>query len=127
VSLSPISVALNYIDWSDSHIAGGGLPAWLTNVPDVARTADKGYIDAFQEYVRTFSEVTHKYQYPAGPVIGVQAENEFYDDTAFNTTSSEQMALLEQALHAGGIDRVPITHNDVYPSGHFASGGLTFP
>jgi len=52
----------------------------------------------------------------------VQAENEFYDDQAFNTTSSEQMAAAVAAFRASGIDRVPITHNDVYPSGHFATG-----
>lgn len=32
------------------------------------------------------------------------------------------MAAAVAAFRASGIDRVPITHNDVYPSGHFATG-----
>lgn len=51
-------------------LAGGGFPGWLTNIADVGRTADPGYIAAFQNYVKTFSAITHKYQYPDGPVIG---------------------------------------------------------
>lgn len=38
------------------------------------------------------------------------------------STATEAMVLLENALRKNGISKVPITCNDVYPSGNFASG-----
>jgi hypothetical protein len=57
----------------------------------------------------------------------VQAENEFYvSGQQNNPTATEQMIAVEKALREGGINKVPITHNDVWPSGNFASGMFTF-
>ena len=39
-----------------------------------------------------------------------------------DTTSTEYMSILESALHASGIHDIPLTCNDVYPSGNFATG-----
>ena len=54
--------------------------------------------------------------------VAVQSENEFYVSQEMNPTATEAMILLEHALRKNGINKVPITCNDVYPSGNFASG-----
>ena len=52
--------------------AGGGFPGWLTNLDARARSGDQAYIDSFQQYIKEFSHITNKYQFPDGPVIGMQ-------------------------------------------------------
>ncbi|KAF8588348.1 glycoside hydrolase family 35 protein [Ramaria rubella] len=105
----------------NAETTGGGFPGWLTNVAATARTNQTGFVDSWQNYVKAFAEITSKYQYPDGPVIGVQSENEFYVSQAMNPTATEAMVLLETALRKY-ITRIPLTANDVYPSGDFASG-----
>lgn len=39
-----------------------------------------------------------------------------------NPTATEAMTLLEASLRKNGITKVPVTANDVFPSGNFASG-----
>ncbi|KAI0783507.1 glycoside hydrolase family 35 protein [Abortiporus biennis] len=106
----------------NAETTGGGLPGWLTNIADVARTNQTGYVNAWQSYIKDFAQMTSRYQYPNGPVIAVQSENEFYVSGDEDPTSTEYMVLLEKALRENGIDKVPITANDVYPSGNFAKG-----
>ncbi|KIJ53629.1 glycoside hydrolase family 35 protein [Sphaerobolus stellatus SS14] len=105
----------------NAETTGGGLPGWLTNVEATARTNQTGFVNAWQNYVKELSQITAKYQYPDGPVIGVQSENEFYVSQAMNPTATEAMVLLEGALRKH-ITKIPLTCNDVYPSGDFASG-----
>lgn len=52
----------------------------------------------------------------------MQSENEFYISQQMNPTSTEAMILLENALRSNGVTKIPITANDVYPSGDFAAG-----
>ena len=54
--------------------------------------------------------------------IAVQAENEFFDSWEGAPTATQAMVAVEEALRTYGIDKVPITTNDVWPSGNFASG-----
>ncbi|KAG9027455.1 hypothetical protein FRB95_007755 [Tulasnella sp. JGI-2019a] len=107
----------------NAETTGGGLPGWLTNNPAVARSNDTRYIDAWEGYIRDFSQIVSKYQYPDGAVIAVQAENEFFTDWSGAPTTTEYMGILETAFRADGISKVPLIVNDVYPSGHFASPG----
>ena len=58
---------------------------------------------------------------PLRSCAGVQSENEFYVSQEMNPTATEAMTLLETALRKH-ITKVPITCNDVWPSGNFASG-----
>lgn len=61
-------------------------------------------------------------QYPDGPVIAVQSENEFFPSSPGDPGRSESMVEIENTLRANGVTKVPLTHNDASPSGRFAHG-----
>jgi hypothetical protein len=72
-------------------------------------------------YHSAIGQLIAKYQLPnGGPIILVQAENEY---TSFASGHSEDYTYeneLKSALRAAGIT-VPLTFNDAYPGGHFTS------
>lgn len=47
-------------------------------------------------------------QYPDGPVIAVQSENEFFQSTASNPGRSESMVQIEDNLRGNGIVKIPM-------------------
>lgn len=47
-------------------------------------------------------------QYPDGPVIAVQSENEFFVSTASDPGRSEHMQQIEDTLRANGVTKVPL-------------------
>jgi hypothetical protein len=102
--------------------AGGGFPGWLTNVPAKARTNETGFTNAWRPYIAAAAKAAAPFQYPDGPVIAVQSENEFFPSTPTDPGRSEHMILIEQELRKNGIDEVPITHNDAGTNGFFAAG-----
>ncbi|KIP05238.1 glycoside hydrolase family 35 protein [Phlebiopsis gigantea 11061_1 CR5-6] len=106
----------------NAETTGGGFPGWLTNNPAKARTNETGFLDAWTPYMDAVSEFIKPYQYPDGPVIAVQSENEFFQSTASNPGRSESMVQIEDNLRGNGIVKVPITHNDANPSGRYAHG-----
>lgn len=73
----------------------------------VARTDAADYTAAWKPYIEGVAKKLAKWQYPNGPVIAVQIENEFGDSKA---TSRQYMDLLEQTYHDAGI-YVPNFHN----------------
>lgn len=44
------------------HVAGGGFPGWLTNVPAKARTNQTGFTDAWTPYIEASAKFTAPYQ-----------------------------------------------------------------
>jgi hypothetical protein len=64
----------------NAETSGGGFPGWLTNFKDAARSNGTDFTAAWKPYIREVSKFTAPYQYPAGPVILVQSENEFSMD-----------------------------------------------
>ncbi|TDL26310.1 hypothetical protein BD410DRAFT_578022 [Rickenella mellea] len=102
----------------NGETAGGGFPGWLTNVNATARTNATLFTNAWNAYMTQFAQQTAPYQYPDGPVIAVQSENEF--DT--QTLHRPYMILLENNLRANGITKVPLTHNDKNAGGQYSGG-----
>ncbi|KZT23601.1 glycoside hydrolase family 35 protein [Neolentinus lepideus HHB14362 ss-1] len=91
---------------------GGGYPGWLTNDPAKARTNQTGHTDAWTPFIEAVSKFVEPYQYPDGPVIAIQSENEFWESTSSDPGRSEYMQLIENTYRANGLTKIPITHND---------------
>ncbi|CAE6453872.1 unnamed protein product [Rhizoctonia solani] len=109
----------------NAETAGGGYPGWLSNVPDTARSNGSDFTAAWRPYIRAVAEYTAPYQYPDGPVILVQSENEYSMDNPSDKTTyghTDHMKWIIEEMRASGITKVPITHNDRKPDGQFASG-----
>lgn len=107
----------------NAESAGGGLPAWLTVVPGLARTNATAYREAWHPYINEFAKLSAPYQYPDGPLIAVQAENEFGPSEWYHIAGlNEYMQDVIDTLRTGGLNKVPITHNDKNPGGAFVKG-----
>lgn len=61
----------------NAETTGGGYPGWLTNIADVARSNGTEFTKAWKPWIEQVSQLVAPYQYPDGPVIGMQSENEF--------------------------------------------------
>ncbi|KAF7291169.1 putative beta-galactosidase A [Mycena indigotica] len=109
----------------NAETAAGGIPGWATNIPGLARTNQTLYRAAWEPYVRAFAEATAPFQYPDGPVIAVQSENEYLTSaTAHIAGLNEHMQDIINVLRAGGITKVPTIHNDRNAAGQYAGPGL---
>ncbi|KAF7360949.1 putative beta-galactosidase A [Mycena sanguinolenta] len=109
----------------NAEAAAGGIPGWATNVPGLARTNNTAYRAAWLPYVQGFAEATAPFQYPDGPVIAVQSENEYATTAQAGIPGlDEHMQDIINVLRAGGITKVPTIHNDKNPAGQYAMPGL---
>ncbi|CUA69464.1 hypothetical protein RSOLAG22IIIB_08477 [Rhizoctonia solani] len=109
----------------NAETAGGGYPGWLSNVPDTARSNGSDFTAAWKPYIQQVSKYVAPYQYPDGPVILMQSENEFSMHNPSDATTyghTDHMRWIMDEMRANGITWVPITHNDRKPDGQFASG-----
>ncbi|CAL1711293.1 unnamed protein product [Somion occarium] len=106
----------------NAETTAGGFPGWLTNNPAKARTNQTGFTEAWTPYIESVAQFVEPFQYPDGPVIAVQSENEFFQSSASNPGRSESMQEIEDTLRANGVTKVPLTHNDAQPNGRFAQG-----
>ncbi|KAF9452019.1 glycoside hydrolase family 35 protein [Macrolepiota fuliginosa MF-IS2] len=105
----------------NAETAGGGLPGWGTYTPGLWRTANASYVEAYQPYIKAVGEVIANNQIThGGPVILVQAENEYSGFWPPYTEDFEYEAQLLKDFRNAGIV-VPITTNDAWPGGHFTS------
>jgi beta-galactosidase GanA len=98
----------------------GGLPPWLSREPGRLRTNDPQYLAFALDWQRHIDAVLARHQLTngTGSVILYQIENEY---TNTGPTGQGYMIALEQQARADGI-AVPLTHNDISPSGRWASG-----
>ncbi|WP_170140887.1 beta-galactosidase [Allonocardiopsis opalescens] len=78
-----LKVLIRIGPWAHGETRNGGFPDWLQALPIAHRTNDPGYLElargwyaAIEEQVRGLFHSEHD---PAGPVIGVQVDNELYD------------------------------------------------
>ncbi|GAB1521013.1 hypothetical protein RhiTH_004103 [Rhizoctonia solani] len=109
----------------NAETSGGGFPGWLTNFKDAARSNGTDFTAAWKPYIRAVSRFTAPYQYPAGPVILVQSENEFSMSDPTNKVTyghTDHMKWIMEEMRSNGITKVPIIHNDYRSGGQFASG-----
>lgn len=58
--------------------------------------------------LKTYTNISFYVQYPDGPVIALQCENEFQESSPGNPGRSEYMALLEDTYRSNGITKIPL-------------------
>jgi beta-galactosidase GanA len=91
----------------NAEVTGGGLPAWLTQVPGRARSSDPGYRAAAHDWLSHINPIIARHQLTrGGSVIAYNVENEY----AVNVDTAYMADLQDQARTAGIT--VPITHNN---------------
>ncbi|KAI0783038.1 glycoside hydrolase superfamily [Abortiporus biennis] len=106
----------------NAETTAGGFPGWLTNNPAKARTNATGFTQAWTPFMTSVAKFAAPFQYPDGPVIAVQSENEFFPSSGSDTGRSEYMQAIENTLRGNGITKVPLTHNDANTGGRFVKG-----
>ena len=78
-----LDVVLRIGPWVHGETRNGGLPDWLQAMPIAHRTDDPDYLAHVRRWIDGIAEQTrdhfHGPDNPDGPVIGVQVENELYD------------------------------------------------
>ncbi|KAG9099011.1 hypothetical protein FS749_002359 [Ceratobasidium sp. UAMH 11750] len=103
----------------NAETTSGGLPAWVSNLGGLSRSDAPEFTEAWKPYIIAASKYIAPYQYPDGPVILVQSENEFNGD---DPRRRAYMRLIEETMRANGVTKVPLTHNDWRAAGQYASG-----
>ncbi|VDB90643.1 unnamed protein product [Peniophora sp. CBMAI 1063] len=94
----------------NAETTGGGFPGWVGNIAGSLRTDDVNYTEAWLPYLTSVSKIIARNQITnGGPVILVQAENEF----SAGAGRSDYMQHVIDTFRANGIV-VPLTHNDIH-------------
>ncbi|TCD69623.1 hypothetical protein EIP91_006848 [Steccherinum ochraceum] len=92
----------------NGETTGGGFPGWLGNIAGSLRTDNANYKAGWTPYMTRISQIIAKNQVTnGGPIILVQAENEF----SAGSGRSDYMQDIIDLHRANGVT-VPITHND---------------
>ncbi|KAF8078179.1 glycoside hydrolase family 35 protein [Lyophyllum atratum] len=92
----------------NGETTGGGFPGWVGNIAGSLRTNNPSYQQAWTPYMTAVSKIISKNQITnGGPIILVQAENEF----SASASNNIYMQAIIDLYRANGIV-VPITHND---------------
>ncbi|KAI0765993.1 glycoside hydrolase family 35 protein [Irpex lacteus] len=92
----------------NGETTGGGFPGWVGAISGSLRSTNSNYTQAWTPYLTQIAKLIAKNQITnGGPIILVQAENEFSE----GTTRSPYMQAIIDLYRANGIV-VPITFND---------------
>ncbi|KAF7346101.1 Beta-galactosidase [Mycena sanguinolenta] len=92
----------------NGETTGGGFPGWVGNIAGSLRTNNSAYTEAWMPYLTAISKIIAANQITnGGPIILVQAENEF----SAGTLQNPYMQAIIDTYRANGVV-VPITHND---------------
>ncbi|KAK0202519.1 glycoside hydrolase family 35 protein [Desarmillaria ectypa] len=92
----------------NGETTGGGFPGWVGNIAGNLRTNNPNYTEAWTPYLTSVSKIIAKNQITnGGPIILIQAENEFSESQGNN----EYMQAIIDLYRDNGIV-IPTTHND---------------
>ncbi|PFH50283.1 glycoside hydrolase family 35 protein [Amanita thiersii Skay4041] len=92
----------------NGETTGGGFPGWVGNVAGPLRTDSPGYMQTWTPYMTAISKIIAQNQISnGGPIVLVQAENEY----SASTSNNIYMQAIIDLYRANGIV-VPIIHND---------------
>ncbi|KAJ7173327.1 glycoside hydrolase superfamily [Mycena filopes] len=110
----------------NGETSAGGIPGRVTNIAGFLRSNDTDYYESYQDYYRSATDIIRRYQVTeGGPIVLVQVENEYTNNTNFATpnpvTKNQYMQALEDILRALGIV-LPLISNDSYQGQNFAPG-----
>ena len=79
-----LKVMLRIGPWAHGEARNGGFPDWLQALPIEHRSDDPAYLAHAERWYRAIEEQTrglfHTPENPAGPIIGIQVDNELYDN-----------------------------------------------
>ncbi|TFK74453.1 glycoside hydrolase family 35 protein [Pluteus cervinus] len=104
----------------NAETSGGGFPGWGTYTPGLWRTSNSTYLEAYEGYIQAVgSQIAANQITRGGPVILVQAENEYSGFQEPYTEDFEYGRHLMETFRKAGVE-VPITTNDAWPGGHLA-------
>ncbi|KAF8997897.1 glycoside hydrolase family 35 protein [Cyathus striatus] len=92
----------------NAETTGGGFPGWVGNIAGSLRNNNPNYTQAWTPYMTSISKIIARNQITnGGPIILVQAENEY----SAGTNNNPYMQAIINLYRASGIV-IPITHND---------------
>ncbi|KAF4610613.1 hypothetical protein D9613_007145 [Agrocybe pediades] len=92
----------------NAETTGGGFPGWVGNIAGSLRTNNAVYQQAWTPYMTAISKIITRNQITnGGPIILVQAENEY----SASTNNNIYMQAIIDLYRANGIV-IPTTHND---------------
>ncbi|GIE94479.1 galactose-1-phosphate uridylyltransferase [Paractinoplanes rishiriensis] len=74
-----LDVVLRIGPWCHGETRNGGFPDWVQQAPVAHRTDDPAYLDLVREYFGQLAAALGGRCGPDGPVLGIQLENELYD------------------------------------------------
>ncbi|RMI02842.1 beta-galactosidase, partial [Cellulomonas triticagri] len=74
-----LDVVLRIGPWCHGEVRNGGLPDWVQGTPVAHRTDDPAYLDLVRPWFAALGAELAGLCGPDGPVIGIQVENELYD------------------------------------------------
>lgn len=79
-----LKVMLRIGPWAHGEARNGGYPDWLQALPIAHRSNDPAYLDLARRWYAGIEEqvrgLFHTPEHPAGPIIGIQVDNELYDN-----------------------------------------------
>ncbi|KAK7008309.1 glycoside hydrolase family 35 protein [Favolaschia claudopus] len=110
----------------NGETSAGGIPGRVTNIAGFLRSNDSDYYESYQDYYRSATDIIQRHQVTeGGPIILVQVDNEYTNNTNFATpnpvTKNQYMQALEDILNELGIV-LPLISNDSYQGQNFAPG-----
>lgn len=82
--------------WCHGEVRNGGFPDWVQRAPVAHRTDDPEYLKLVQPWFASLGEQLAALCGPTGPIIGIQVENELYDQP-------EHLRTLKQMARAAGL------------------------
>ncbi|TFK71435.1 glycoside hydrolase family 35 protein [Pluteus cervinus] len=92
----------------NAETTGGGFPGWVGNIAGSLRTNNANYTQAWKPYMTAISKIIARNQITnGGPIILVQAENEY----SASANNNVYMQAIIDLYRANGIV-VPVIHND---------------
>lgn len=85
-----LRVMLRIGPWAHGETRNGGFPDWLQALPIGHRSDDPAYLAVTRRWYSGIEQqvrgLFHTRENPAGPIIGIQVDNELYDDGAHLAT-----------------------------------------
>ena len=95
-----LNVVLRVGPWCHGEVRNGGFPDWVQSAPVTHRTDDPAYLDLVRPWFEALGEQLAAVCGPEGPVVGIQIENELYDQP-------EHLRTLKHIARAAGL-RAPL-------------------
>ncbi|WP_459645363.1 beta-galactosidase [Kineococcus sp. NUM-3379] len=74
-----LDVVLRIGPWCHGEVRNGGFPDWVQQAPVAHRTDDPAYLELVREWFGQLAGALAGRCTPGGPVLGIQLDNELYD------------------------------------------------